>query len=76
MKFYKIKRPNQSLSIIINLDLVETVQINTERNTAQVNLCSGKKLSLNPQEISDFLNMLSVYNEQVTQKLLSFIEEG
>ena len=75
MKFYKIKRPNQSSSIIVNLDLVETVNINTKSNTAQINLASSKKLILTQQELSDFLNMLSVYNEQVTQKLLSYINE-
>jgi len=53
--------------------MVETVNINTKSNIAQVNLCSGKKLTLSHQELKDFLNMLSVYNEQDTQQLLSHI---
>ena len=75
MKFYKIKRPNQSSSIIINLDLVETVNINTKSNTAQINLASNKEVILTHKELSDFLNMLSVYNDQITQQLLSYITE-
>ncbi len=75
MKFYKIKRPNQSSSIIINFDLVETVNINTKSNTAQINLASNKQIILTNKELSEFLNMLSVYNEQITQQLLSYVIE-
>ncbi|WP_144053191.1 hypothetical protein [Xenococcus sp. PCC 7305] len=64
-----------SSSIIINFDLVEKVSINTKSNTAQIDLCSGKKLMLSHQELKDFLNMLSAYQELIKQQLLSYTEK-
>ena len=75
MKFVKIQRQNPASSIIINMDYVEVVHLNTQSQTAKVVLHSKEIICLAKQELTDFLKRLSEYNENLKSQLLSHIIE-
>ena len=69
MKFITVDNTITNSSIIINLDRVTHIDINTRSNTCKVYYSDKDCTLLSGNELAQLLSHLKDYNQQITTKL-------